>query len=114
MTLRERLNLRKRRVMCFLVPAFLLLSIGCCLSVESSKSIGITLILPGLAALGVATVYGSAFACRCPKCKVLWQDLARGNPLSIDRRIRYCPFCGVDIDTKEDPLATSKGASLLD
>src|SRR5262249_22383525 len=43
----------------------------------------------------------------CPRCGVAWGEVAlsaarwtRMGALSIDPRIKYCPFCGADVDAE--------------
>jgi hypothetical protein len=38
---------------------------------------------------------------RCPRCRNhLTPITSYGSPFSIPKKIKYCPFCGVDIDTE--------------
>jgi hypothetical protein len=49
----------------------------------------------------VTMLWGMAFFIRCPNCHVPWGQFAvQSGPLSIDKRIRFCPFCGRDIDVE--------------
>lgn len=38
---------------------------------------------------------------RCPKCgaKMGYTTLTPGGPFSVSAKIRYCPQCGLDLDT---------------
>jgi hypothetical protein len=42
-----------------------------------------------------------AFRVRCPRCRSrLGQILGNvGSPFTISRRLRFCPFCGVPLDS---------------
>ena len=38
---------------------------------------------------------------RCPNCRHhLTPITSYGNPFSIPKKIKYCPFCGIDIDSE--------------
>ncbi len=58
---------------------------------------------------GVAliAIFYAQFAVKCPSCRSNWGYIALykgfefSNPFkifSISKKIRYCPFCGIDID----------------
>jgi hypothetical protein len=49
-------------------------------------------------------LYANLFSFLCPRCCTAWGSLALTGTrqvFSIDNRIRFCPFCGCNIDTKE-------------
>lgn len=56
---------------------------------------------------GVAfiAIFYANFGIKCPQCKSIWGHIAMfkgielSNPFSVSKKIKYCPFCGVDIDT---------------
>ncbi|MHB1426146.1 MAG: hypothetical protein ACYC3I_23530 [Gemmataceae bacterium] len=57
--------------------------------------------LPGLAIFIFTLLYANFFAFRCPRCGGNWAVLAVQRYFFIlDRRIRYCPYCGADIDNE--------------
>jgi hypothetical protein len=48
--------------------------------------------------LSIAYVF---WGIRCPRCRYrLTPITSYGNPFSISKKIKYCPFCGIDIDTE--------------
>src|SRR6266496_550040 len=58
-------------------------------------------VLPGAVVFILALMYGNHLAFQCPHCKAAWGWLALGGNqgfFRIDSRIRYCPYCGQDID----------------
>jgi hypothetical protein len=59
--------------------------------------------LPGGILFVLVLIYANLFAFWCPRCGGNWGTLAlRGAWLfTIESRIRYCPFCGSDIDGEE-------------
>jgi hypothetical protein len=59
-------------------------------------------VLPGGALFTLALLYANLFAFRCPRCGGRWEALAmgRGSFFALDRSLRYCPFCGADIDAE--------------
>jgi hypothetical protein len=49
-------------------------------------------------------LYRRSFTFRCPRCdKDLIQFAMQGNSAGTDQNIRFCPFCGLDLDEKIDP-----------
>ena len=65
-------------------------------------AIGFPLIVAGFF---FVVAYAQISGLRCPACRGPWSTLAfqtrfGGSPFSIDDRIRYCPYCGRDIDAK--------------
>jgi hypothetical protein len=38
---------------------------------------------------------------RCPNCRQhLTPITSYGSPFSVSKKIKYCPFCGIDIDSE--------------
>jgi hypothetical protein len=59
-------------------------------------------VLPGGVLFVLIILYANLLAFRCSHCGANWGTLAMqgpGNLFAIDRRIRFCPFCGRDIDS---------------
>jgi hypothetical protein len=112
MTIRERLNRNKRRQSLLVGVTFVPILAGPLLS-PLSRSIALCLFLGGLVVAILILLYGQVSdAFRCPQCGgslVILAMQMNANPFSINRRIRYCPFCGVDIDTEESTKPTAKG-----
>jgi hypothetical protein len=98
MTIRETLSLRKRRFVIFsyvgmaiFVPAMILTQ-----EFEPIIIIGI-----GGFVLAFVSLFILFFNTPCPKCK---GNLGRtiihiGGPFSVPNKIKYCPFCGVNLDS---------------
>ena len=106
MTIRERLNQKKRRLVCAFFASIGTFAAGSLLLPARTLlgRFGIALVVPGFA-LGCLTIVYAFFSFRCPLCEGPWYGLAMNTGpslFSIDRRIRYCPFCGADIDTGPD------------
>jgi hypothetical protein len=60
-------------------------------------------VLPGGTVFTLALLYANLFAFRCPRCGGRWEALAMHGGrsfLALDRNLKYCPFCGADIDAK--------------
>jgi hypothetical protein len=56
------------------------------------------------AAFVIPLIFGRSFTFRCPRCdKDLVPFAMQGNSVGIDQDIRFCPFCGLDLDEKIDP-----------
>ncbi len=98
MEIRSKINKMKRFVIILLylgsaVFLFLLL-----LSIRYEKLTYIS--FGGLAVVLFAWAY-AFYAIKCPKCKERWGYMAMyGGLFSIPKRIRFCPFCGYDIDAE--------------
>ncbi len=116
MTIRERLNRNKRRQAMLIGVSLVPILAGPFLS-PLSKSIALGVCMAGLLVAILILLNGQvsdAFRCsRCGGSLVILAMQMNANPLSIDRRIRYCPFCGVDIDAKESVKPTANGTELL-
>lgn len=66
-----------------------------------SQSADLTTILIALSAAigGVTSFYVAAFRLKCPSCQTRWYHYAFiSTPVRLNRRIRFCPFCGVSLD----------------
>ena len=60
----------------------------------------------------VAGAYYSALALRCAVCKTRWRHYTFVLwPLSLSRRIRFCPFCGVRLDSPVEDAGHTQQAS---
>jgi hypothetical protein len=55
----------------------------------------------GLAVILFAWAY-AFYGIKCPKCKERWGFMAMygGGFFSISKKIRFCPFCGCNVDTE--------------
>lgn len=67
--------------------------------------------LAGFAVGFLANAYGWAFAFRCLVCRVSWGYLAmHSGAFFIDKKIRYCPFCGTDVDVEIETVQSQEAA----
>src|SRR5262245_17814222 len=104
MTTREVFRKRKRSVMSVALAGFFLAAIGS-LSVRL-EVIKIPLefaFFPGIIIFLLALSYANLFAFHCPQCGRGWGMLpmrSGSSLLEIDKGIRFCPFCGLDIDAE--------------
>ncbi|MEW6338535.1 MAG: hypothetical protein AB1625_14205 [Acidobacteriota bacterium] len=105
MTIRDRLNARKKRVVYALG--------GCALIAVSTALVSVrhdVVFLFTLASVAAAIVimYSAVlFGFRCPRCRGQWGYLAMysGGACSIRKDLRFCPYCGVEIDRESGPGA---------
>ncbi len=117
MTIRERLNRNKRRLTWMTGLAILLTFVGIFLSPWVGVN-GPFLPLIPLASVFLILMYGEASsAFRCTRCQsslsaLIWQR--RSNFFAMDPNLRFCPFCGVDLDTAAVGKPSSKTSDLLD
>ncbi len=110
MTIRSAINRKKRWIATAACTGLVLFVGGTAVTPQLLPQTSQWLIGVGLAgfALGfLAMVYGSTFAFRCPKCRAWWSYIAMSHGMfSLDRRIKYCPYCGFDVDLElpADPI----------
>jgi hypothetical protein len=100
MTFRDKLNHMRGQI------AFLfLLGVSICLMGAIYQTMWLVIVGVVIALPIYLIAYTVAFP--CPHCGVRWGSLAlwsgwSGLSMSLDKRIRFCPFCGVDIDSEHD------------
>ncbi len=97
MTIRQILNRTKRRVVTLWFVCFGLFILG-----PIVFSDVVFMVILGLVGFGIAFVtmfYSYMFGLPCPKCRTSWGLFAyHHGGFSISQRIRFCPFCGTNID----------------
>jgi hypothetical protein len=100
MTIRRAFERKKRRVMAAALFGVGLGAAGAVLAQWNLVSVPpYVAAVPGGAVMTLALLYAQWFAFYCPRCRGRWGDLAmRGCFFEIDPRIRYCPYCGADVD----------------
>jgi len=99
MTIRSLTNARKRKVFLVIYSCLSVCIIGILL-----RHIHPTLIIfavLGFAGLFITLIYTYYKGIRCPKCENAWGFLAiqTGGPFSLSKELRFCPFCGVNLDS---------------
>jgi hypothetical protein len=106
MTFRDKLNDMRGQIAVLFLLGMLICSMGAIFWTMWLFIVGAVIMLP---------IYLIAYtvAFPCPHCGVRWGSLAlwsgwSGLSVSIDKRIRFCPFCGVDIDSEEDSKTAIK------
>jgi len=101
MKIRSEINKKKRFAVKFIYlgfGSFLFISI---LSIRYGKPMFSFLGLMGLVglAIGIFGIIYPAYAIKCPKCEQGWGYMALyGGLFSIPKRVKFCPFCGHDVD----------------
>jgi hypothetical protein len=98
MNVRSVINKGKRRISVVAYSGVALFLAGILLSPITRHMFILSLIGLGLAFVSVVYAF---FAISCPRCKTAWGYVAMysGGLFSISRKIRFCPYCGVDIDS---------------
>lgn len=98
MNVRSVINSGKRKISLVAYSGVALFFVGILLSPVTPYMF--TLALIGFGLTFVSVVY-SFFAIPCPRCKTAWGYVAMysGGLFSISKKIRFCPYCGVDIDS---------------
>lgn len=61
-------------------------------------------VIPGFAVFAAGTLYPLLFL-RCPSCReaIGYTVSYSSGPFSISRKIRFCPFCGIALDSELEP-----------
>ena len=98
MTIRSEISNKKRKAMILGYSGGALFLLGIIFSVKSTTLPIIPFIGFAIFLLSILYVF---WAIRCPRCKHRLSPITHyGSPLSISKKIKYCPFCGIDIDTE--------------
>ena len=113
LTIRKLFNRRKQWILIVCVGCFLIaFPVGGLLK-AIMPNVSLAYFAPFFAGFAITVVYARFFAFRCPRCGNNWGVFASGNNVgAIDRNIRYCPFCSVDIDAEIDPVSYKPTAFL--
>ena len=104
MTVREEINAKKRSVMRIVMIGSIVFAAGFALNLIV-PGLGV-LGLPGFAVAFVTMAYAYTFAFRCPNCHTNWSGLAMqsgGSTFAVNNRIKCCPYCGLELDSKVTP-----------
>ena len=98
MKIREIINTQKRRAV---LAMFLgMAAFAVCLVISAVYKVMFSVAFIGFAiAMGAITFL--EFGLRCPHCRgrIGYALNYPGNPLAISSKIRFCPFCGVSLDS---------------
>ncbi len=106
---REIINSRVRLVMAIMYAGF---GVGV-LALVVPQALGspplVALAIAGLAVASLTMIGAYLLGIRCPRCQARLTDLLWGRPgLRIDPRIRFCPYCGVELDDEYDSAEHSR------
>ena len=98
MTVRELIATRKRKASIVAYSGFALFALGMVLDAGEPW---FSVALPGFAVFFAATVYLLLFL-RCPACRgpIGYTVNHPSGPFSVSRKIRFCPFCGIPLDSE--------------
>jgi hypothetical protein len=102
MTVRDAINSRVRKVMVVIWAGGLLFVSGMASRAFGFGHQGVIAGLVGLGVLLLGSVVAQSGFLRCPVCRGNIAPLAMRG-FGLNRKVRFCPFCGVDVDT--DPAA---------
>jgi hypothetical protein len=98
MTLRQMIARQKRRLSIVTYGGFAVFAAGLALGAGTQTLFAVT--LPGFA-IFMAGVASQLLFIRCPSCRErIGRTLSYGSPFSLSPSIRYCPSCGVDLDSE--------------
>lgn len=115
MTIREHMNRKKRRFNNLTLAGFAIFLISLLLSTLFGGEVACVVLFVFIGFL-LLVFYSHELAFECPRCQGPWHILTSQTsvfPFSIDRRIRYCPFCAADIDAKDGAKPPRETADLL-
>lgn len=111
MTVREQLNRGPRRVRPLGLAGATLFIAGMVIGVVHSGPPILALVLPGFALAFVAAMYAQFVAFRCGRCRGNLGPLVIPGSWSVDRRVRFCPFCGIGLDEELTHTPTADAAA---
>ncbi len=99
MSIRTEINKKKRTLDIVAVSGFAVFGIGL-VSMERARYLSTIAVIGFLIFFG-AILY-SFYGIKCLKCKGQFGYIvmSMGTLFSVSKKIKYCPFCGVDIDTE--------------
>ena len=99
MTIRSQLNLIRRRVLIITLLTWVVFAVGSFLITVHRWFIVVSLL--AFIGLILETIF-LMFGIRCPKCKAALGHTLSYPPqgLSISDKIKFCPFCGVSLDSE--------------
>jgi len=112
MTIREQLNQEKRRLIAG-ASAFVAANAICICNSDLSRYPWMPIVcVCVISVLFLAILFKLRYGFRCLECGVPWRSsaLGQGSPFSIDKRIRFCPYCGQDIDAEVTPMPLKEDA----
>jgi hypothetical protein len=97
MTIRSQISRKKRRALTSGYSGMALFFLGIILLHESGWPLILMVIGFGVAAVSLLYAF---WRIRCPNCKgnIGFVAMYYGTPFSLSKRIKFCPFCGIDID----------------
>jgi hypothetical protein len=95
-TIRAAVNRRLRKTTLVSWAGFLMFGVGAMLA--NIKPQGTVVCLSGFAVCAACILY-MYVGIRCTNCKNGIGSLVNHGPWSLSQRVKYCPFCGVDLDT---------------
>jgi hypothetical protein len=111
MTGREHLNRRKRWLTGAVVTGLGLIAAGIGLvPALAGEGVGgpaiAAVVVPGVVLLLVAVVAGQQYLFRCPWCREnLGPLVMHGGWWRVNRKLRFCPYCGAELDADADAPA---------
>jgi len=107
MTIRALINKKKRMISIIIYSGFAIFLIGIVLGIRSNTFPIIAMVGFGVAFIALGYAF---FGIRCPKCKGQWGYIAMysGNPFAISKKIKFCPYCGVNLDSEVSQLNTER------
>ncbi len=103
MKIRSEINKKKRFFVKLVYLGFAVFIFVSLLSIRYGKPMFSFLGLIGLVglAMGIFGAIYPAYGIKCPKCRQGWGYMALyGGFFSIPKRVKFCPFCGYDIDAE--------------
>ena len=103
MTIRELLG-RKRRFIFLLAYSCWVLFAVAAFTGQRHQHVRVLAIAPFLG--GAGCVLFALYGLRCPNCKnnLGYTLNSAGSFWNISAKLKFCPFCGVDLDTKVNQL----------
>lgn len=104
MTIRDALTRKKRNATVIAYAGLVIFALGMAISAGEGPWLVVGVI--GFALFCAGTLY-LFFFLKCPACggRIGYTVSYPSGPFSVSRKIRYCPFCGVSLDSEVEKHA---------
>jgi hypothetical protein len=99
MTIRSQISRKKRKALISAYSGMAFFFLGIILLHESAWPLILAAI--GFSVSGFSMLY-AFWRIRCPRCKgnIGYVAMYYGTPFSLSKKINFCPFCGINLDTE--------------
>jgi len=104
MTIRDALARKKRNATVVAYTGLAVFALA--MAISAGERPWVVVAVMGFAVFAAGTIY-LLFLLKCPACggRIGYTVSYPSGPFSVSRKIRYCPFCGVSLDSEVEKHA---------